>query len=79
VYLKRGSPEVAGSVGAGAGGSESIIIPGATYTYLSQDTGIKVSYNSLEITPLHFTYKDDVYKLLNRNIRLQGLRVGILK
>jgi hypothetical protein len=79
VYLKRGSPEVAGSVGAGAGGSESIIIPGATYTYLSQDTGIKVSYNSLEITPLHFSYKDDVYKLLNRNIRLQGLRVGILK
>lgn len=83
LYHTNAGPEVEGTIGAGADGSKPILVPGGTY--LSQDRGkgqgskFKVKYDSVNIEPLDLTYKDDVYKLVNKNILLNGLRVGIRK
>jgi hypothetical protein len=77
VYLRGNNPQAMAAVGAGADGKDNIFIPGATY--LSQDKGTKVSYEGLEISPLIMTYNNDVFELLNRNIQLKGLKVGVKK
>lgn len=76
-YSNLGTPRAAGTIGGGADGKGIISIPGAEYN--SQDGNTKVVYDALEITPVLVTYKDDVYKLLNDNIQVKGLKVGIKK
>jgi hypothetical protein len=75
-YVRNnGLNQGAGSMGTGAKGEGNIIIPGATW--LSEDKGTKVSYSSLEISQLLFSYKDDLIKALNKSISMKGLQVGI--
>lgn len=76
-YVNNGSPEAAGSIGGGPKGEGNISIPGAEYN--SADGKTKVIYDSLELTPLLASYKDDVYKLLNQSIQVKGLKVGLKK
>jgi hypothetical protein len=70
-------PETNFSVGGGPKGADNIIIPGATY--ISEDKGTKIIYDALEIAPLNMTHHSDVLTLMNKNMQLKGLKVGVKK
>jgi hypothetical protein len=76
-YKNAKAPTASANIGGGPKGEDPIEIPGGTYS--SQDKGAKVSYDAIKVSPLSLTYKDDIYKLTNKNISLHGLRVGIKK
>ena len=71
------NPQATVKAGGGTKGKANIVIPGVTY--FSQDKGTKVSFDSVQIAPLQLTYKDDIYKILNKNTVLNGLKVAVRK
>src|SRR5690606_24441276 len=77
IYLNRINPEAIVKIGSGPTGKDNISIPGATY--LSQDKGTKVSYGSLEVSPLFLSYESEMYNLINKNINLVGLKLAVKK
>jgi len=76
-YINKGVPQATMSVGGGAKGKDNISIPGATY--LSQDKGAKVTYDSIEIAPLGLAYEQNVYELTTNSAKVNGLKFGLRK
>lgn len=76
-YLNRISPKALLKLGGGTAGKENISIPGATY--ISQKKTTKVSYDSLEVSPLFLSYESEKYNLINKNIKLLGLKLAVKK
>ncbi len=76
-YTNDAFPKASGTIGGGPAGTGNIQIPGATYT--SEDNDTKVSYDSIEVTPLSVDYEKDTYKLGNDSIQLKGLKAAFRK
>jgi hypothetical protein len=76
-YKRDRMPQISGDIGGGKAGTDNIVIPGATY--LSDDKGTKVSYSEIDIAPVSLTYNSDVYKIINKNIGVKGIKAAILK
>ncbi len=76
-YVNTGVPQATIAVGGGAKGTENITIPGATY--LSQDKGTKVTYQSLEVAPLGLAYEQNIYQLKTNAAKIKGLKFGLRK
>lgn len=77
VYLRDNNPQASGIIGSGAEGKDNIEIPGGRYT--TEDKGTRVSYDKLVLTPVMMNYHDDVLKVMNENMFLHGLKIGVKK
>ena len=68
------NPNIDAKIGGGPAGADNITIPGGAY--LSEDKNTKVEYNSIVFSPLSINYQQDVYKLINQSLKVNGLRFG---
>ncbi|HEX5153069.1 MAG TPA: DUF4157 domain-containing protein [Parafilimonas sp.] len=78
-YINRGINKGAASIGGGKEGKDNISIPGATYLLDEKTKTTKVSFSEIEVTPILAGYENDVYKVLNENISVKGLKGAIKK
>ncbi|SFQ47501.1 eCIS core domain-containing protein [Parafilimonas terrae] len=78
-YINQGINKGAARVGGGKEGKDNISIPGATYLLDEKSKTTKVSYSSIEVSPLLLGYESDVYKVLNESITIKGLKGAIKK
>ena len=76
-YINHGIAQATGTIGGGEKGKENLKIPGATY--LSQDGGTKVAYDSVDLTPLSLAYEQNVYDIKNKSILMKGLKFAVKK
>jgi hypothetical protein len=76
-YENKGVPRAVLNIGAGPKGDQNLVIPGATY--LTESKSAKVSYDSVELTPVGITYESDVYSVKSTSATINGLKFGVKK